>query len=83
MRGTHIDGFVDCKVMNQSPMPSLRPCLALQHCDTALDPHSTYEGFWWAHMGWLLDHEMTAKRVGNRSNAKDLIAQVRESHIPK
>ncbi|KIZ07038.1 stearoyl-CoA desaturase (delta-9desaturase) [Monoraphidium neglectum] len=25
--------------------------------ETALDPHSPYEGFWWSHMGWLLDNQ--------------------------
>jgi stearoyl-CoA desaturase (delta-9 desaturase) len=29
------------------------------HCDTPLDPHSPYEGFWWSHMGWLLDNKVT------------------------
>ena len=28
------------------------------HTDTPLDPHSTYEGFWWSHAGWLLDNEV-------------------------
>jgi stearoyl-CoA desaturase (delta-9 desaturase) len=45
------------------------------HTDTPLDPHSPYEGFWWSHMGWLLDNEATIKRVGNRSNANDMEAQ--------
>lgn len=26
------------------------------HTDTPLDPHSPYEGFWWSHMGWLLNN---------------------------
>lgn len=26
------------------------------HTDTPLDPHSPYEGFWWSHMGWLVDY---------------------------
>lgn len=25
------------------------------HTDTPLDLHSPYEGFWWSHMGWLVD----------------------------
>ena len=28
------------------------------HTDTPLDPHSPYEGFWWSHMGWLLDNQV-------------------------
>ena len=28
------------------------------HTDTVLDPHSPYEGFWWSHMGWLLDNKV-------------------------
>lgn len=30
------------------------------HTDTPLDPHSPYEGFWWSHMGWLLDNKVSA-----------------------
>lgn len=30
------------------------------HTDTPLDPHSPYEGFWWSHMGWLLDNRVCA-----------------------
>ncbi|KAG2486827.1 hypothetical protein HYH03_014510 [Edaphochlamys debaryana] len=45
------------------------------HCDTPLDPHSPYEGFFWSHMGWLLDNKATMERVSNRSNADDLEAQ--------
>lgn len=43
------------------------------HCDTPLDPHSPYEGFWWCHMGWILDHKTTLTRVGDRSNVKDIM----------
>lgn len=32
------------------------------HTDTPLDPHSPYEGFWWSHMGWLLDNEVCVLR---------------------
>lgn len=42
------------------------------HCETPLDPHSSYEGFWWSHMGWLLDNTATLERVGDRSNASDM-----------
>jgi len=31
------------------------------HCDTPLDPHSPYEGFWWSHMGWLLDNGVSGE----------------------
>lgn len=34
------------------------------HTDTPLDPHSPYEGFWWSHMGWLLDNRVrTHQRI--------------------
>lgn len=29
------------------------------HCDTPLDPHSPYEGFWWAHMGWIVNKKVS------------------------
>jgi hypothetical protein len=37
------------------------------HCDTPLDPHSPYEGFWWSHMGWLLDNKV--RQQGEACNA--------------
>jgi stearoyl-CoA desaturase (delta-9 desaturase) len=45
------------------------------HCDTPLDPHSPYEGLWWSHAGWLLDHDATMRRVGPRGNVGDLESQ--------
>ena len=51
------------------------------HCDTPLDPHSPYEGFWWSHMGWLLDHNATLERVHDRSNASDLASQPFYRHL--
>ncbi|GFH06959.1 FA_desaturase domain-containing protein [Haematococcus lacustris] len=45
------------------------------HCDTPLDPHSPYEGFWWSHAGWLLDNKATIERVYNRNNASDMDSQ--------
>ena len=29
------------------------------HTDTPLDPHSPYEGFFWSHLGWLLDNDVS------------------------
>lgn len=46
-----------------------------KHCDTPKDPHSPYEGFWWSHIGWVLDHSTTISRVGDRSNANDMAKQ--------
>jgi len=45
------------------------------HTDTPLDPHSPYEGFWWSHMGWLLNNGATLERVGSRGNTGDLDEQ--------
>ena len=28
------------------------------HTDTPLDPHSPYDGYFWAHIGWLWDNEV-------------------------
>nr|ANF04697.1 delta-9 desaturase [Chlamydomonas sp. ICE-L] len=53
------------------------------HCDTPLDPHSPYEGFWWSHAGWLMDNEITIKRVANRNNAADLGSQPFYQHLSK
>jgi stearoyl-CoA desaturase (delta-9 desaturase) len=53
------------------------------HCDTPLDPHSPYEGFWWSHMGWLLDHGATIERVHDRSNAADMAKDPFYAHLAK
>lgn len=53
------------------------------HCDTPLDPHSPYEGFWWSHMGWLLDHETTLERVHDRTNASDMYKDPFYKHLEK
>ncbi|KAG1658363.1 hypothetical protein FOA52_005744 [Chlamydomonas sp. UWO 241] len=45
------------------------------HTDTPLDPHSPFEGLWWSHAGWLLDNDVTIKRVGDRTNASDMESQ--------
>ena len=54
-----------------------------KHCDTPLDPHSTYEGFWWAHMGWLLDSKATLARVADRSNVADMMKDPFYQHLEK
>jgi len=46
-----------------------------QHTDTPLDPHSAYEGFWHAHMGWLFDNTAIAARVQDRANVDYLRKQ--------
>jgi stearoyl-CoA desaturase (delta-9 desaturase) len=30
------------------------------HSDTEPDPHNSYQGFWWSHMGWIL-HKLPAR----------------------
>mmetsp|Transcript_38828 Transcript_38828/g.85019 ORF Transcript_38828/g.85019 Transcript_38828/m.85019 type:complete len:421 (+) Transcript_38828:49-1311(+) len=42
--------------------------------ETENDVHSPLDGFWWSHMGWLLDGEGTWMRR-DKSNAGDLQAQ--------
>uniref|UniRef100_A0A383V3J7 Fatty acid desaturase domain-containing protein n=1 Tax=Tetradesmus obliquus TaxID=3088 RepID=A0A383V3J7_TETOB len=41
------------------------------HCDTPLDPHSPYEGFWWSHMGWLFKTEASLIDYANVQDLKD------------
>ena len=52
------------------------------HTETPLDPHSSYEGFYWSHIGWMLDSEPYKKRCGDQSNVADLQQQAwyRHSH---
>lgn len=45
------------------------------HTETPLDPHSIYEGFYWSHVGWLLDSKKKEERCGDMSNAKDMQRQ--------
>jgi stearoyl-CoA desaturase (delta-9 desaturase) len=45
------------------------------HTETPLDPHSIYEGFYFSHMGWLLDSEKKEERCHDMSNAKDMSKQ--------
>merc|ERR1719401_203316 len=45
------------------------------HCETPLEPHSIYEGFYWAHIGWLLDSEKKEERCADMSNAIDMSKQ--------
>ena len=40
--------------------PRALPAPRCARSDTPLDPHSPYEGFWWSHMGWLLDNQARA-----------------------
>jgi len=42
--------------------------------ETENDVHSPLDGFWWSHMGWLLDGKGTWMR-GDKSNAADLSSQ--------
>ena len=51
-------------------------------CETALDPHSSYEGLWWSHMGWVLDTELNARRCP-RNNVADLEADAFYTHIDR
>lgn len=53
------------------------------HCETPMDPHSSYEGFWWSHMGWIMENAATLDRVGDRSNVADMASQPFYNHIEK
>eukprot|EP00803_Ostreobium_quekettii_P003046 evm.model.scf_723.3 EVM.evm.TU.scf_723.3 scf_723:15560-17685(+) len=55
------------------------------HTDTPMDPHSPFEGFWWSHVGWVLDNKVTDDRVGaaNRNNHTDVASQPFYQHLRK
>jgi len=42
------------------------------HCDTPLDLHSPYEGFYHAHIGWMLWGADVERPLLDRANVKDL-----------
>jgi len=44
------------------------------NCDKELDPHSPMDGFWWSHVGWMLD-PCTPARLKDMNNVKDLSRQ--------
>nr|GME06403.1 palmitoyl-monogalactosyldiacylglycerol delta-7 desaturase, chloroplastic [Ipomoea batatas] len=46
-----------------------------QHCDSEKDPHSPIQGFWYSHLGWLLDFNSTNERAEMATNAGDLESQ--------
>jgi len=52
------------------------------HTETPLDPHSSYEGFWWSHMGWALDWKMGQRRCP-RTNCADLQSQAFYVHLDR
>ncbi len=44
------------------------------HSDKELDPHNAREGFWWAHVGWILRRDPRLGKFENyRHFAKDLV----------
>nr|GMD87508.1 palmitoyl-monogalactosyldiacylglycerol delta-7 desaturase, chloroplastic [Ipomoea batatas] len=46
-----------------------------QHCDSEKDPHSPIQGFWYSHLGWLLDFNSTNERGEMPTNVRDLESQ--------
>lgn len=53
------------------------------HTETPLDPHSSYEGFYWSHLGWMLDEELYLRRCSDRRNVGDLEKQPFYRHLQK
>jgi len=53
------------------------------HTETPLDPHSSYEGFYWSHLGWMLDEEIYKARCSDRRNVGDLMKQPFYRHMQK
>ncbi|KAL7617228.1 hypothetical protein Lser_V15G04351 [Lactuca serriola] len=46
-----------------------------QYVDTNKDTHSPINGFWFSHMGWLLDSGYMVEKYADRKNAEDLKKQ--------
>jgi len=53
------------------------------HCETPLDPHSSYEGFYWSHLGWLLDSEVKRARCSDARVVADMTKQPFYRHMDK
>ncbi|KAJ6844576.1 palmitoyl-monogalactosyldiacylglycerol delta-7 desaturase, chloroplastic isoform X1 [Iris pallida] len=46
-----------------------------QFCDTAKDPHTPTEGFWFSHMTWIFNSASLVRKCGEPSNVGDLAKQ--------
>ncbi|KAM1000379.1 hypothetical protein TB1_006468 [Malus domestica] len=46
-----------------------------QFTDTEKDPHSPLKGFWYSHMGWILDSRSRFGRYGGLRNVEDMKKQ--------
>ncbi|KAG8379823.1 hypothetical protein BUALT_Bualt07G0129500 [Buddleja alternifolia] len=46
-----------------------------QFCDSAKDPHSPIEGFWFSHMNWIFDTKTIVQKCGKPNNVGDLRKQ--------
>jgi stearoyl-CoA desaturase (delta-9 desaturase) len=57
------------------PRTSARSRYHHLHTETPLDPHSSYEGFYWSHLGWMLDSDVYQQRCGDDSNVAELKKQ--------
>ncbi|PRW39302.1 Palmitoyl-monogalactosyldiacylglycerol delta-7 chloroplastic [Chlorella sorokiniana] len=47
-----------------------------RNTDRALDPHSSYEGFFWSHCGWLMHSKVLDARAGDDWIVSDLKGQL-------
>jgi fatty-acid desaturase len=66
-----------CIVLHCTFVTTVPPCACPRryhhlHCDTPLDLHSPYEGFYHAHMGWLFRGADVERPLLDRTNVKDL-----------
>uniref|UniRef100_A0A7N0RF19 Fatty acid desaturase domain-containing protein n=1 Tax=Kalanchoe fedtschenkoi TaxID=63787 RepID=A0A7N0RF19_KALFE len=51
--------------------------------DSSKDPHSPVEGFWFSHVGWILDRGYLTEKCGQASNVSDLRKQIFYRFIEK
>nr|XP_043637515.1 palmitoyl-monogalactosyldiacylglycerol delta-7 desaturase, chloroplastic-like [Erigeron canadensis] len=47
-----------------------------QYVDSEKDPHSPTNGFWFSHIGWLLDSGYIVEKLKERKNVEDLKSQL-------
>lgn len=65
--------MIDVKIIHLSARTGSKgSCWHIKAFERAPAP---YEGFFWSHMGWLLDNKVTLDRVGRRNNLSDLMSQ--------
>lgn len=71
----YLAAWIGCLTLQGDPIEWVSAHRHHHHsCDTEVDPHSPYDGFFWSHMGWMWDERNTPV-LQDTSNCPDLWRQ--------